>query len=583
MIILAAMPDAAAGEAVSRLGTPDYIILAGYFVLVLGVGLFFARHIRGMKDYFKGGNTIPWWLSGVSFYMTSFSVAAFVFYPSICYEHGLVGVTLLWVAVPAALFSSLLFSKRWRRARIDSPVEYIETRYSPVLRQVFAWQGVPVALIDDALKIVATGAFISVALGIEKEAGIHWSIVGTGLIMLTYTFLGGLWAVTVTDFLQFVVLSAAVLVVVPLSVRQAGGIATLVRESPAGFFRPTGGDYGWLYVISLVLLYSLAWSTIKWPLIQRYYCVPKERDARKVGWLVAGLYIVGPPLMFLPAIAAARFLPGVANSRDIFPEVCRQLLPAGMMGLVTAGMFAATMSTLSSDYNVCASVLTNDVYRRLVRPQASQKELVWVGRGMTFVSGLFAMGLALLFARGTGKDLFETMVTLFSIATAPVAIPMLLGLISRRFSNESAIAGFAAGLVAGVALFLFCPDAVKVAGQTVEKESILFLGSAAVTLAAMGITARILPPREAARERIDAFHRRLETPIGDLEEDRADEAAAAVVSPFRVVGISMALIGVLMIGVLPWVWGEALAFGIDAALGIAFIGAGLLVARIARR
>ena len=86
---------------------PDWIMVAGYFVIMLGIGAWFYSRMRGVKDYFSGGNRIPWWLSGVSFYMSSFSVAAFVFYPSLCYRHGWVGVTLLWVAVPATLFGVL--------------------------------------------------------------------------------------------------------------------------------------------------------------------------------------------------------------------------------------------------------------------------------------------------------------------------------------------------------------------------------------------------------------------------------------------------------------------------------------------
>ena len=250
---------------------PDYMMLSGYFVIMLGIGIYFYRYMRGMKDYFTGANTIPWWLSGVSFYMTSFSVAAFVFYPSLCYRYGWVGVTLLWVAVPATIFSVTLFAKRWRRARIDSPVEYLEMRYGPVLRQLFAWQGVPVKIIDDGIKLYATGKFISICADIP----ITYSILGAGGVMLLYTFMGGVWAVSVTDFVQFVVLSAGLLVILPLSIHRAGGLAQILDNSPEGFFNPTSAEFGWSYVIPLVMLYGLAWSSINWSLIQRYYCVPR--------------------------------------------------------------------------------------------------------------------------------------------------------------------------------------------------------------------------------------------------------------------------------------------------------------------
>ena len=137
----------------------------------------------------------------------------------------------------------------FRSARIDSPVEYIETRYSPVLRQLFAWQGVPVKIIDDGIKLFATGKFISICAGIP----ITYSILGAGGIMLLYTFLGGLWAVAVTDFIQFVVLSVCILVILPLSVSKAGGLVAIWENSPDGFFHMTSAPFGWIYVVYYAL------------------------------------------------------------------------------------------------------------------------------------------------------------------------------------------------------------------------------------------------------------------------------------------------------------------------------------------
>lgn len=580
-------------EMQNTLQTPDYIVLAGYFILMLAIGAYFYRHMRGIKDYFSGGNKIPWWLSGVSFYMSSFSVAAFIFYPSLCYRYGWVGVTLLWVAVPATLFSALFFAVRWRRARIDSPVEYLETRYSPALRQLFAWQGVPVKVIDDGIKIFAIGSFISAGLGFPMRE----TMLAAGLIMLVYTFMGGLWAVTVTDFVQFVVLTVAILIILPLSVGRAGGLAQMIESAPEGFFRLTAPEYGWHYVIPLILLYCLAWSSINWPLIQRYFCVPKEKDALKVGFLVVGLYIIGPPMMFLPAMAAASFLPDLANPRDVYPVLCAMLLPAGMLGLVIAAMFAATMSMLSSDYNVCAGVLTNDVYRRFIRPDASQQELVLVGRLMTILIGIIALGTAFMLAHGSGEDLFRTMVTLFGVATGPVAIPMLLGLLSRRFSNTGAIAGFLVGLAMGVALFvvsrqpepftflgmMWNPAAQElvIAGVAWKMEIVIFLGGACTTFVVMALVSALYPSDAVARARIDAFMQRLEEPIGAREEDRETEAGATAISPFRVVGLSILATGVLMLIVLPWSQG-APTFSMDLFWGaiLAVIGAAMYAASV---
>lgn len=532
---------------------PDLLMIGGYFVLMLGIGAFFYNRMRRMKDFFSGGNSIPWWLSGVSFYMSSFSVAAFVFYPGLCYRHGWVGITLLWVAIPATIFSVTLFAVRWRRARIDSPVEYIETRYSPFLRQVFAWHGIPVKMVDDGIKLFATATFISVCADVDIKV----SILLAGSMILVYTFMGGLWAVTVTDFIQFVVLMVGVIIILPLSIIKAGGVNAVLTEVPEGFFRLTSEEFGWSYIIPLVLLYALAWSSINWSLIQRYYCVPKERDALKVGWLVVALYILGPPIMFFPAIAARQFIPELEDAGQIYPLLCTQLLPAGMLGLAVAAMFAATMSTLSSDYNVCAGVLTNDVYRRLVRPNASQKELVLVGRFMTLIIGVIALLTAFILSRGAAEGLFRTMVTLFGLATAPVAVPMLLGLVSRKFTNESAILGCLLGLAAGFALFFLGPDDdMLFLGIAWKMEIVLLLTTATVTFVVMVAVSAIFPADAIAQARTDAFLRRIEIPIGELPEDEDPDSAEGAFSPFGVVGISVALIGLLMLCVTPMINGQ---------------------------
>jgi len=646
---------------------PDYAMLIGYFILMLAIGAYFYRFMRGMKDYFSGGNTIPWWLSGASFFMSSFSVFAFVSYSALAYNYGWVAVTMYWVTIPATIFSVVLFAKKWRRARIDSPVEYLETRYSFSLRQLFTWQGVPVIMIDDALKLIAIGTFIAGCLSLPEiqsfsifglvevplaDYGLHtpvrYTMAAAALIMLLYTLMGGLWAVAVTDFIQFVVMSVAVLVLLPLSIHRAGGIGGFLDKTPSEFFKFVNIEYNWVYMVLLALLYCLAWSSVKWPLIQRYYCVRNEKEALKVGWFVVILNTVGPPLMFIPAMAAKQFLGDIPDI-EVYPRLCAVLLPAGMLGLVVAAMFSATMSMLSSDYNACASVLTNDVYRRLIRKNASQRELVMVGRLMTLLIGVFALGIAFSFGGTTGEGLFRYMVTLFSIATAPVAVPMLLGLLSKRITNLSAIVGFLCGLATGLSIFIcfygveidLSPPQAEQAGVEIaaaapqaeqagleiaaaapedkgwslklgpflaqDKQTVLFAGlawnpdkdelifgsmplkmevvllacNALVTLIAMLLVTAIKPMRPDERERVGTFHQRLATPIGQLEEDRPATTGLAVLSPFRVVGISTLLIGLMMLSILWWVWqgGDMLAFYLDVGLGAVLVAVGWLMAR----
>lgn len=544
--------------AAGQLERADTIVVVGYFVLMLGIGAYYYRYMRGMKDYFSGGNRIPWWLSGVSFYMSSFSAFTFVAYSELAYKHGFVAITLYWTTAPAVLIGALLVAWRWRRARILSPVEYLEQRFGLGIRQTFAWVNVPVRVIDDGLRLLALGYFVSRGLGLPLQQSIFWS----GVIILAYTFMGGLWAVTVTDFVQFIVMMAGIVLLIPLSLARTGGPGGLLQGSPEGFFAPTDADHPWSYVVVFFLLILLLYNT-NFALVQRYYCVRDERDARRVGLLVAALCILGPPLFFLPAMAARQFLPD-ADPAKIYAAICTELLPAGTLGLIIAAMFSATMSALSSDYNVVASVLTNDVYRRLLDQNASERRLVFIGRMMTLLIGIVALGMAWYLAAVKGDEtLFSKMVKLFSVAGPPMAIPMLAGLLWPRCTNVGALSGFLSGAIVGLTLFLLgCA------------ENIITISTIATTLVTMITISLVFPARAVELARSREFVNRLATPLERHPPD--DMATESSPSPFRVVGASTMLIGVLMLVVLPWLK-DAAAFRMDLCIAGALLLIGTLM------
>ncbi|UCD29403.1 MAG: hypothetical protein JSV03_02665, partial [Planctomycetota bacterium] len=233
--------------------------------------------------------------------------------------------------------------------------------------------------------------------------------------------------------------------------------------------------------------------------------------------------------------------------------------------------------------NVCASVLTNDVYRRYVRPDASQKELVLVGRLMTLLIGVISLGVAFLMVGVGGEGLFQNMVKLFSVATAPVAIPMIAGLLSRRVTNRGALAGFLFGIASGLTLFFLCPDTFEFLGILWRKESAIIWVSTAVTLIAMITVSRLDRQDESELNRINLFLDRLKVPIGQAQEDLqltipADRKA---ISPFFVVGISIIAIGTMMLLITPWVTGR-LALTMNCGVGLSFVllGAIMLVRRL---
>ena len=559
----------------SGLGTADYIVLIGYFALMLGIGIYFYKYMKGMKDYFSGGNRIPWWLSGGSYYMSSFSVFAFVSFSAITYKYGFYGVTLLMDTAVGVLFSMYFMAKKWRRARIDSPIEYLEIRYSSFFRQLVAWEGIPLRIVDDAMKLVAIGLFVSTGLGFGLEETVLWS----GLIMLTYTMLGGLWAVTVTDFVQFIVMAVAVIILVPLSIHESGGLITAFTNIPSDhyqLFHPP--EYNWLYFVAGFIFALVGSSSVSWSLIQRFYAVPDEKETRKLGWFVVILFVVGSPFIMMPAFLGPNFI-NINPGQDgmLYALIVVKLLPTGLIGLVVAAMFAATMSMLSSDYNVAANVLTNDVYYRHIRKEASQKELVLVGRLTTILVGLLSLGISFYMLNLGGEGLFRGMMQLFGIFTAPVGIPMIFGLLSDKFTKNGAIFSFALSFATGVLIFFLLPDTTYFGDFEVKREVFIILGTIVVSIVSIYIGSALMSSTEEEKKKIKEFMKRLDTPIGELEGDVVplDENGSAAMSPFRIVSISILFIGLLLLNILFFV-PVGIAFYTDLILGLLLVFTGVI-------
>ena len=278
----------------------------------------------------------------------------------------------------------------------------------------------------------------------------------------------------------------------------------------------------------------------------------------------------------------------MAESKHVYPLLCMRLLPAGMLGLVVAALFASTMAMLSSNYNVCASVMTNDIYRRYIRPKASQRELVHVGRLNTLIVGITSLSAAFLFARASGEGLFRSMVTIFAITTPPVALPMIAGLLTRWFTNKGALCGFALGVLSGVVLLLACPSTFMFMGSTLKVENLITWVGGGVTLAVMTLVSLVDRHTDAERGRIDAFLHRLTVPIGQAAVDKpahpapADRGREPTISPFRVVGVSIMIIAGLMLAVAPAV-DQKLAITVDLAVGLVLLAIGATVTLRHRR
>ncbi len=545
----------------------DYLIVIGYFVLVLCVGIWFRNRLSGTSDYFAGGNRIPWWMAGISHYMSSFSAFSFVAYAQIGYMYGWVSVTLFWVAVPGCLAGGMFFARRWRRARVITPVQFLEKRFNGYIRQLFAWAGIPMKIFDDGLKVFATGLFFSLASGLS----LSWSIVICGIVMVAYTFFGGIWALVVTDYIQFLMKALAILLLLPLAIIAAGGMRAAFTRLPPGFLSPVNGPYGWLYLAGFAAVMLISYNS-SWSLAQKYYSVRDEHEASKAAYFSAALNFVGAPLMILPAIIGRHILPDlIAQQRtaDTYILLVTHLLPPGMVGIIMAAMFSATMAAVSGDFNAIASVLTQDVYHRLIYPAAQESHLLFIGRSITLVLGALTTVLSLWIALTNQQALFNLMVTVLGLFMAPTLLPLLTGLVSRSLNWQGAFAGFLCGLITGgsmLAIRTWWSGAATIFGSSYNFEGASLLANMAATGLGMILGTRFFRSTSAEVEQVSRFFTALDRPVDASETPGKSEDSVALILAYSTGGVSLLIVAAGLIA------GSNIARRIDFSVG-AVLGA----------
>lgn len=408
----------------------DYFVILLFTMMILMVGLAFIRSGANMKSYFAAGGKLPWWLSGLSLFMSFFSAGTFVVWGSIAYDLGWVAITIQWMMALGGFFIGFYVAPRWRKTGVLTVGEYIGKRFGAGLEKFYSY----VFLV---LSFVTTGAFlypVAKLFNVSSGLSIELSILVLGLLIIIYTSAGGLWAVIITDVLQFVILFAAVLMVIPLAFEKVGGVNRFVSQVPDDFFTLINGEYTFWFLFAF-LFYNAIYIGGNWAYVQRYTSVANPNEAKKVGWLFGALYLVSPVLWMLPPMiyrALDSGLGGLENE-GAFMLICKEVLPTGMLGLMLGGMIFATASSVNTTLNMQAAVFTNDIFKAIKSPAKSS--LMMVARISTIVFGLIAIGVALLVPRFGG--IVEVVLSVGAITGAPLFAPPIWALFSSRQTSKS--------------------------------------------------------------------------------------------------------------------------------------------------
>lgn len=510
----------------------DYITIGIFTLGILLAGVSFSRSGKNMKSFFAAGGQVPWWIGGLSLFMGFFSAGTFVVWGSIAYSYGWVAVTIQSAMCIAGFGVGFFIAPRWHATGVLTAAEYINRRLGNRVQKMYTYLFLLISMFT-------TGSFLyPVAKIVEVSTGfpLNSCILFLGGVSILYVTVGGLWAVVVTDVLQFVILTAAVLIAVPLSISKVGGLSTFVHSVPDHFFSLFNGEYSILFIIAFCF-YNLFFLGGNWSYVQRYTTVGSRKDAKKVGWLFGTLYLVSPVLWMLPPMLYRVINPNLAGLADegAYLLMCKEALPSGLLGMMLGGMIFATASSLNGTLNISAGVFTNDIYRKMF-PKTPENKLMSVARISTIGFGLLAVVVALLIPMMGG--IVNVVISIAALTGVPLYLPIIWTLFSRRQTTKSVMTATLLSLALN-ALFKFITPITIGFSFTRAEEMATGVAFPIIILTVWEIYARVrnieAPQYKACKQAELDFEQR-EVPASSGDNSRS----------LKVIGIGVGLSGLLI-------------------------------------
>ena len=440
------------------LTTVDWVVIGLYFLITFAGAVWATRRERRGRetsaDYFLAGRNTGWFVIGASLFSSNIGSEHLV---GLAGTGAASGVAVAQFEILAAFILLLLgyvFTPFYLRSGVFTMPEFLERRYSPAARWYLAVISiVGYVLTKISVTIFAGGVVFETVMGIDFWTGALIVVVATGI----YTIFGGLLAVLITDMLQMFVLIAGAIAVLVVGLDAVGGWGELraaVEPGSWDMWKPaTDPDFPWTGILfGAPILGIWYWCTDQF-IVQRVLAARNLTEARR-GTQFAGFLKLLPLFIFvvpglIAAVLAEQGRLELGSPDQALPALVRELLPVGLRGLVVAGLLAALMSSLSSVFNSTSTLVTWDVYKKL-RPGASERRLVWVGRVSTGV--LVLLGLAWIpLMKVISGTLYTYIQSVQAYIAPPIAAVFLLGLLWKRLNAAGAMACLLTGFVLGMA------------------------------------------------------------------------------------------------------------------------------------
>lgn len=430
----------------------DNVIIVVYFLIVFAIGIYHSLKERNTKDYFLAGGDVGWVAIGFSLFATNISSEHFIGLAGSGASTGLAVGCYEWSAAFCLFILGWLFVPHYLKSKVYTMPEFLERRFGANCR----WYLTIISLIAYVFTKISVSLF---AGGILIREVFGWDYMTTAIFLViatgVYTVFGGLAAVIYTDLFQAVLLILGAIVLTWLGLDRAGGFEGLRASLPPDFFhmiKPASDPaYPWIgTTVGTIVLGIWYWCTDQ-VIVQRTLSARNINEARKGTFFCAAMKILPVFILVLPGLCARAIWPNEVTGDNAYPLLVTRLLPPGLKGLMVAALLAALMSSLSSVFNSCSTLITMDIYKKL-NPTASESKLVNVGRIATGVVVVISIAWIPLI-RGLNNEVYQYLQSVQAYVGAPITAVFLTGILWRGATASAAFTTLVVGGLLGAGRF----------------------------------------------------------------------------------------------------------------------------------
>lgn len=424
------------------LSTLDFIIIGLYFIAMIAVGFFSMKLAKSKEDYLVAGRRLSFPMFFGCMCALALGGGSTIGSSKLGYLNGFGGIWLNASIGVGLILTGLLVSSKLSRLKALSINEVVESNYGPAARIFSSVLTFIYTITLSVVQVIAIGTIISAVLNVNATV----AMLAGGGIVIFYTFIGGMWSVTLTDIIQFVIKTVGILILAPIfAISAVGGWDALVSKVPASYMTLTsmGFDSSFLYVVLYVP--GLIIGQDIW---QRVFTAKNDKIATR-GTIGAGIYsilyafatcIIGMSIFVL--------LPDLADPQTAFVQGVLFFLPTGLKGIVLAAAMAATMSVSSGTILASSTILYNDLYQRFINPNPDEKKAIWITRGFALLIGIIVMICALWI-----NDVLVGIDISYGYLSGCVFVPLLASFVLKKFSPKAGLWSLAASSVVVTVLF----------------------------------------------------------------------------------------------------------------------------------